>query len=750
MWRASPRGFRRTASVVVTGLVTAGVTAALPVASAFADGTATVVKPASKTVANGDDRTITFKTTDSWSPLAPPQVTITRHNDPTANDTVEGSGESVSSSDPTLVTATFDLRLANPADYDISIDGTSSGPPPMPATDNCVTSDSNVCLHVVQNLALTATSTAPNTVMAGDTYPNWVINGTGFTKGPYVQCTSLPCDTSRPSVAVLVGGALDPDVTLSKSDKDSTAKQIPFVLAIAGSDPGGYRSIQVTNTDGQSATCTNCLLIAAAMTVSNISPDHLPKGSSGQTLLINGANFEPDVEVTFARQSDETKTGDVAWSSMTVTSSQITLNNVSISSNAPDGNETLKLHSDSTHGNASFPGLFAIGGAPPAPFFIEGPPTNVRASGGDQQAFVQWTPPQSSSSNPITGYVVHTLPNGDPSTPAPGNARSATVGPLENGQSYQFTVTVGYQNGASYTSQASNTATPSGRPDAPTNVQATAGDRSAVVTWDPPASDGGTVVDSYTVTSSPDGRQATVFAQGFSAPPATTATLTGLKNGTTYTFTVVAHNQGGNSNDSDPSNAVTPIGDPSLSLHAPTAIDKGNSPTLHGQLLSSNGTPLAKASVKLQQRHSGAHQFGTLKVLKTGAKGRWSFEVTPKTTTRYRVKYAGDKGNRPVTTATTVNVRETGVITSPKDGAEVSTGEVTVRGRASTAKGFPVALQQRIDGQWTTIARSDVGSHHRVVIKATLAPGKAVLRLQVKGGLGTLTGYSKLVHVTVS
>jgi hypothetical protein len=747
---ASPRGFRRTASVVVTGLVAAGVYAPLPVPSAFADGTVTVVQPASKTVANGDNRVITFKTTDSWTPLGPPQVTLTRHNDPTHNDTVEGSGESVSSSDPTLVTATFDLKLANPADYDITIEGTSSGPPPMPATDTCVTSSSTVCLHVVQDLPLAVTSTSPNSVMAGDQYPNWVINGTGFTKGPYVQCTALPCDTSKPTVAVLVNGALDPDVTLTASDQDSTAKQIPLVLSVAKTDSGGYRSIQVTNTDGQTATCANCLLISAAMTATSISPDHLPKGSAGQTLFINGANFQPDVQVTFARQSDETKTGDVAWTSMTVTSSQITLNNVAISSNAPDGNETLKLHSESTHGNGSFPGLFAVGGSAPTPFFVEGPPTDVRASGGDQQAFVQWTPPQSSSSNPITGYVIRTLPSGDPSSPAPGNARSGTVGPLTNGQPYQFTVTVTYQNGNSYTSQASNTATPSGRPDSPTHVAATAGDRTAAVSWDPPASDGGTAIDSYTVTSSPDGRSATVFAQGFSAPPATTATVTGLKNGTTYTFTVVAHNRGGNSNDSEPSNAVTPIGDPTLLFRAPKAIDSGTSARLHGRLISSNGNPLGGAKVKLQQRHSGAHQFGTIKVLTTGKKGYWSFEVKPKTTTRYRVKWKGDAGNHPVVAGKTVAVRETGAITSPKDGAHRSAGPVTVRGHVTGDKGLPVALQQRVGGKWTTIENSDIGAHHKVAIDTTLAEGKVALRLKIKGEFGTITGYSKPVHITVS
>ena len=743
--RPSSRRSRRTAAVVVTGLITAGVTAALPGAPALAVGTVTVVQPANATVANGAERTITFQTSDSWFPLQAPQVTLTRANDPSHTDVVEGSGESVSSSDHHRVTATFDLKLANPADYNVTISGSTDAAPPASATDSC-----SACLHVVQDLPLAATSTSPNSVMADDAYPNWVVVGTGFTKGPYVQCTALPCDTSKPSVAVLAAGVPDPNVKLTDSGKSSTAKQIPLELSVLAADTGGLRSIQVTNTDGHTATCSNCLAIAPAMTVSSINPNHLPAGSTGQTLTISGANFPTDTEPSFVRESDDTKTTDVSWTSMSVSSTQITLQGVSISPTAPDGNETLVLHSDSTHGNNSYPGLFAVGGTAPAPPAPEGKPTNVTATGGDQQAVVQWTPPASSSGDPITGYVVHTLPSGEPSTPAPASARSATVGPLTNGQSYQFTVTVTYQSGHSFTSDPSNAATPSGRPDAPTNVHATAGDKSATVTWTASASANGTPIDSYTVTSSPDGVKAVVLAQGFSSPPPTKATVSGLKNGTTYTFTVVAHNGGGNSNDSAPSNSVTPKGSGSLTLQAPKAIDKGDSTTLRGRLLDSNGKPVGGAKVKLQQRHAGAHQFGTLKVLKTTKRGRWSFEVKPVTTTRYRVKWHGDEASTPTATARTVTVRETGKITSPDDGDKVSAGVVTVRGHVTSDKGFPVALQERHNGKWVTVAKGKVGANHKVSLDATLTPGTAVLRLKVGGELGTVTGYSPRIKITVT
>ena len=74
-------------------------------------------------------------------------------------------------------------------------------------------------------------------------------------------------------------------------------------------------------------------------------------------------------------------------------------------------------------------------------------------------------------------------------------------------------------------------------PGAPTNVSATAGDTTATVSWTAP-SDGGSQITSYTVTASPG--PATAVVNG--TPPATTATVTGLTNGTAYTCSVTASN----------------------------------------------------------------------------------------------------------------------------------------------------------------------------------------------------------------
>ena len=122
---------------------------------------------------------------------------------------------------------------------------------------------------------------------------------------------------------------------------------------------------------------------------------------------------------------------------------------------------------------------------------------------------------------------------------------------LKNGTAYTFSVQASNAAGSSIASSPSNIVTPI---DVPANVTATAGNARAKVSFSAPVSDGGSTITGYTVTSDPSG--GTDLNAGSTA---TTHTITGLKNGTAYTFSVQATNAAGTGPASSPSNSVIPV-----------------------------------------------------------------------------------------------------------------------------------------------------------------------------------------------
>ena len=102
-------------------------------------------------------------------------------------------------------------------------------------------------------------------------------------------------------------------------------------------------------------------------------------------------------------------------------------------------------------------------------------------------------------------------------------------------------------------------------PGKPTGVIGTAGKGKVTVSWTAPAINGGAAIDGYTVTSSTGGRTCSP-----TLPGPLTCTVTGLTPGTSYTFTVTAHNSKGSGASSLPSAVVKPL---ALTVPgAPTAV----------------------------------------------------------------------------------------------------------------------------------------------------------------------------------
>ncbi len=188
-----------------------------------------------------------------------------------------------------------------------------------------------------------------------------------------------------------------------------------------------------------------------------------------------------------------------------------------------------------------------------------GPTARRQRDCGDRLAGLTWTAPSSDGGSPITGYRVTPYVNGSPQTPiATGStATSFTVTGLTNGTTYTFTVAATNSTGYGAESQQSNAVTPAPPTvaGAPTGVAGAPRDSAVALTWTAPTSDGGSAITSYRIVPYIGNTAQTAVT----TPSASTGfTVTGLHNGTTYTFTVAANNAVGTGPASDPSAPVTP------------------------------------------------------------------------------------------------------------------------------------------------------------------------------------------------
>ena len=180
-------------------------------------------------------------------------------------------------------------------------------------------------------------------------------------------------------------------------------------------------------------------------------------------------------------------------------------------------------------------------------------PTIGTAVAGNAQATVSFTAPSNNGGSAITSYTATSSPGGITGTLSQAGSGSITVTGLTNGTAYTFTVTATNAIGTSTASAPSGSVAPATIPDAPTIGTAVAGDAQATVSFTAPSSDGGSVITSYTATSSPGGITGTLSQAGSGS-----ITVTGLTNGTAYTFTVTATNAIGTSLASAVSNSVAP------------------------------------------------------------------------------------------------------------------------------------------------------------------------------------------------
>jgi hypothetical protein len=112
-------------------------------------------------------------------------------------------------------------------------------------------------------------------------------------------------------------------------------------------------------------------------------------------------------------------------------------------------------------------------------------------------------------------------------------------------------------------------------PGAPGSVVGVVGDASATVQWTPPAGNGGPPISQYDVTALDPSEQAAGTCSTTTISLTPSCVVTGLTNGTAYTFRVTATNEVGTSKRSAPSDAIIPTVKPSPPQHLGVSSSPG-------------------------------------------------------------------------------------------------------------------------------------------------------------------------------
>ena len=339
-----------------------------------------------------------------------------------------------------------------------------------------------------------------------------------------------------------------------------TVNSATQITATAPAGSAGTVDITVTTAGGTSATgASDRYTYMAAPTVTGVSP---ATGSTagGTSVTITGTNFTGATAVKFGSNA----------ASFTVNSA------TQITATSPAGSAGNVDITVTTAGGTSATGASDRFTYATAPSAVTGAASGIGAAG----ATLNGTVNDNGAATTVTfdyglttGYGTSIAADTGASIAAGAgsSAVAKTMGGLSCNSTYHFRVSTQNSVGTTNGSDASFTTSPC-VPGAPTIGTATAGDTQVSVSFSAPGSDGGSAITGYTVTATPGGATGT----GLSSP----ITVTGLANGTSYTFTVTATNAVGTGSASSASNGVTAKANQTITFADPGGQSFGTAPAL--------------------------------------------------------------------------------------------------------------------------------------------------------------------------
>ena len=263
-------------------------------------------------------------------------------------------------------------------------------------------------------------------------------------------------------------------------------------------------------------------------------------------------------------------------------------------------------------------------------------------------------------------------------------------------------------------------------PDAPVIGIATSGNAQASVSFTAPTFNGGSEMTGYTVTSSPGALTVT----GTTSP----ITVTGLANGTAYTFTVTATNTAGTSAASGASNSVTPCTLPTVITDAATDITSSGA-TLNGTINANGG------STAVTFEYGTTTAYGTVAALQSPVSGVSATSVSKvltdlisNTTYHYRVVGVNESGTTTGQDQTFATALRTGLDNTTatvlslypnptSDGFYIQAGEAMTLLSISDLSGRIVFVQQVTGNSYINISSLQKGAY---VVKVNGSVAKLV------------------------
>ena len=217
-------------------------------------------------------------------------------------------------------------------------------------------------------------------------------------------------------------------------------------------------------------------------------------------------------------------------------------------------------------------------------------PTGFRADPGDGEVTLSWNPPGSGSG--VTHHDYRFKTDGsyggwieiDDSGPGETNASGFTVTEnIENGAAHTFQLRAGNADDDSPAAVSEEVTPMEAALDPPTNLEATAGDRRAFLTWTPPAADSGYTQHQYRYREE-DGNWEhwkTVADSGPGGANGRRFTVPDLRNATEHSFELRA-SDGGAGRSPAATTDVTPQGPPRITLVAVTSSPGLDNGTTYG------------------------------------------------------------------------------------------------------------------------------------------------------------------------